>query len=132
MALTLDLIFMSMATGTRSEIRYETFQNAYFSKYLTCARVMAGPWAKKGKARYAPGRGIGGKMRGNTVMTKTWSALALSLFMSPAGGAMAQSLPDELKPVGSMSYPYNLVVPNYDETPSLLVGRFLLEAVARL
>ncbi len=32
---------------------------------------------------------------------------------------MAQSLPEELKPVGSMSYPYNLVVPNYVEKPLL-------------
>ncbi|MFA5957224.1 outer membrane protein [Hyphomicrobium sp.] len=50
-------------------------------------------------------------------MRKTWSALTLSMFLSPAGAAMAQSLPDELKPVENLSSPYNLVVPNYDEKP---------------
>lgn len=44
-------------------------------------------------------------------------ALALSLFLSPAGAAMAQSLPEEVKPIGNLSSPYNLVVPNYDEKP---------------
>ncbi len=52
-------------------------------------------------------------------MRKTWSALALSLFLSPAGTAMAQSLPEEVKPIGNLSSPYNLVVPNYVETPRL-------------
>ncbi len=52
-------------------------------------------------------------------MRKTWSALTLSLFLSPAGAAMAQSLPEEVKPIGNLSSPYNLVVPNYDEKPRL-------------
>ncbi len=52
-------------------------------------------------------------------MRKSLLALALSPFLLPADGAMAQSLPEELKPVGGMSYPYNLVVPNYAEKPLL-------------
>jgi outer membrane immunogenic protein len=52
-------------------------------------------------------------------MKKTLTALVLSPFLLPAGGAMAQSLPDEIRPVGSMSYPYNLIVPNYAEKPLL-------------
>jgi outer membrane immunogenic protein len=52
-------------------------------------------------------------------MKKTLSALALSPFLLPAGAAVAQSLPDEVKPIGGMSYPYNLIVPNYVEKPQL-------------
>jgi outer membrane immunogenic protein len=37
--------------------------------------------------------------------------------MSPAGAAMAQSLPDDLRPIGNLSSPYNLIIPNYDERP---------------
>lgn len=50
-------------------------------------------------------------------MKKLLFALALSPFLLPASGAMAQSLPEEVKPIGNMSYPYNLVVPNYAEKP---------------
>lgn len=50
-------------------------------------------------------------------MKKSLFALALSTILLPAGGAMAQSLPEEVKPIGSMDYPYNLVVPNYAEKP---------------
>lgn len=52
-------------------------------------------------------------------MGKALSALAVTVFLSSAGVAMAQSLPDEVKPIGNMESPYNLVVPNYDEAPSL-------------
>jgi outer membrane immunogenic protein len=52
-------------------------------------------------------------------MKKTLAALALSPFLMSATGAMAQSLPDDVKPIGSMSYPYNLIVPNYNEKPLL-------------
>jgi outer membrane immunogenic protein len=45
------------------------------------------------------------------------SALALAAFLLPAGVAMAQSLPDEVKPIGNLSSPYNLIVPNYAERP---------------
>lgn len=50
-------------------------------------------------------------------MKKSLFALALSTILLHAGGAMAQSLPEEVKPIGSMDYPYNLVVPNYAEKP---------------
>jgi outer membrane immunogenic protein len=50
-------------------------------------------------------------------MRKTLLALATSPFVLPAGGAMAQSLPEEFKPVGNLSSPYNLIIPNYDERP---------------
>jgi outer membrane immunogenic protein len=50
-------------------------------------------------------------------MRKSLFALVVSPFLLPAGGAMAQSLPDELRPVGSLSSPYNLIIPNYSERP---------------
>jgi outer membrane immunogenic protein len=50
-------------------------------------------------------------------MRKFLAALALSPFLLPAGGAMAQSLPDDLRPLGNLSYPYTLIIPNYDEHP---------------
>lgn len=50
-------------------------------------------------------------------MRKTLSALALSPFLLPAGAAMAQSLPEPVKPLGNLSSPYNLIIPNYAETP---------------
>lgn len=52
-------------------------------------------------------------------MKKSLFALAFSPFLLPAGAAMAQSLPEDIKPIGSMEYPYNLVVPNYAEKPLL-------------
>ncbi|RUO98664.1 porin family protein [Hyphomicrobium sp.] len=51
-------------------------------------------------------------------MRKTLAAMALAPFMLPAGAAMAQSLPDEVRPLGNLSSPYNLIIPNYDERPS--------------
>lgn len=50
-------------------------------------------------------------------MKKSLFALALSPLLSPAGAAMAQSLPDEWKPIGNLSSPYNLIIPNYSEKP---------------
>jgi outer membrane immunogenic protein len=50
-------------------------------------------------------------------MRKILFAVAVSPFLLPVGGAMAQSLPDSVKPVGNLSYPYNLFVPNYVEKP---------------
>jgi len=58
-----------------------------------------------------------GLKRGEYLVKKSVVALALSLLSLPAGAAMAQSLPDDIKPIGSMGYPYNLVVPNYTEKP---------------
>jgi outer membrane immunogenic protein len=59
----------------------------------------------------------GGKTRGNVLMKK--ALLALSLLLPSAGTAMAQSLPDEVKPIGNLESPYNLIIPNYEETPRL-------------
>jgi outer membrane immunogenic protein len=50
-------------------------------------------------------------------MRMVFAALALATVLAPAGGAMAQSLPNELRPIGSMDYPYNLIIPNYSERP---------------
>lgn len=50
-------------------------------------------------------------------MRKILSALAVAPLLLPADVAMAQSLPDEVKPIGNLSSPYNLIVPNYVEKP---------------
>lgn len=64
-----------------------------------------------------PGGALRLTREGNALMRKSLSALVLAPLLSPAGVAMAQSLPDEVKPIGNLSSPYNLVVPNYVEKP---------------
>jgi outer membrane immunogenic protein len=51
--------------------------------------------------------------------SKASFALAISAFSAPASVSMAQSLPEPLKPVGNLSSPYNLIIPNYKEAPPL-------------
>ncbi|MBO4225277.1 outer membrane protein [Bradyrhizobium neotropicale] len=51
------------------------------------------------------------------VKRKTLSALTMSALLSPAGVSMAQSLPEPLKPIGNLSSPFNLIIPNYGEAP---------------
>jgi outer membrane immunogenic protein len=55
---------------------------------------------------------------GQIMMKKALSALALSVGSLPPQISMAQSLPEPLKPIGNLSRPFNLIVPNYNEAPS--------------
>lgn len=50
---------------------------------------------------------------------KTLFALATAAFLSSAHLPMAQELPESLKPIGNLSGPLNLLIPNYDNTPSM-------------
>ena len=50
---------------------------------------------------------------------KTSFALATAAFLSSAAVSMAQELPESLRPIGNLSGPYNLLIPNYDNTPSI-------------
>ena len=51
------------------------------------------------------------------VTRKAFCALAMSALLSPVGVSMAQSLPEPLKPVGNLSSPFSLIIPNYSEAP---------------
>ncbi|WP_210245169.1 outer membrane protein [Martelella alba] len=46
-------------------------------------------------------------------------ALAIAAFLSSGTLSMAQELPDSLKPIGNLSGPYSLLIPNYDNAPSM-------------
>ncbi|WP_213775042.1 outer membrane beta-barrel protein [Bradyrhizobium sp. dw_78] len=50
-------------------------------------------------------------------MRKALFALAISAFLLPAGASMAQSLPEPLTPIGNLSSPFNLIIPNYSKAP---------------
>jgi outer membrane immunogenic protein len=50
-------------------------------------------------------------------MRNTLSVLAVSAFLSPTDVLRAQSLPEPLKPIGNLSSPFNLIIPNYSEAP---------------
>ena len=50
-------------------------------------------------------------------MKRVSLSLAAAAFLLPAGVAMAQSLPEPLRPIGNLSSPFNLIIPNYNEAP---------------
>ncbi|WP_176085886.1 porin family protein [Martelella sp. HB161492] len=43
--------------------------------------------------------------------------MATAAFLSSVTLSMAQELPDSLKPIGNLSGPYNLLIPNYENAP---------------
>ena len=50
-------------------------------------------------------------------MKRVSLSLAAAAFLLPAGVSMAQSLPEPLRPIGNLSSPFNLIIPNYNEAP---------------